>query len=176
MLYIVSLLCVICGVALDQYTKYLATTHLQDKSIPIIEGVFQLYLLPGGNTGGAWGILGGHLWLLILVSLVATLAIIIVYMRLPRETKYMPLRICLVSITIGAIGNLIDRILYGSVIDFLYFELINFPVFNVADIFASVATCVLIVLLLFYYKEQDFDTIYNTLKWKARKKQESRDE
>lgn len=169
MLYVISLVFVILGVALDQYTKYLATTHLQNQSIPIIDGVFQLHLLPGGNTGGAWGIFSGQLWLLIAISIIATIAIVIIYIRMPKSKKYVPLRICLVSITIGAIGNLIDRILYGSVIDFLYFELINFPIFNVADIFASVATCALIVLLLFYYKEQDFDEIQNTLKWKFKK-------
>lgn len=68
----------------------------------------------------------------------------------------------------GAIGNLIDRIgfdgewLKGSVVDFFDFCLINFPVFNVADIYVSLSVVALIVLMLFKYKEEDFEVIYDS--------------
>ena len=176
MIYLISLIAVILGVSLDQYTKYLANTNLKDHTIVVIDGIFSLELLPGGNEGGAWGIFEGHMWFLILVSLVAVAAICIMYKRIPFTSKYIPLRICLVSIVTGACGNMIDRIAFGTVTDFLKFTFIDFPTFNVADIFASVATCVLILLLLFYYKEQDFDVIYNSLKWQPKKKQESNNE
>ena len=59
----------------------------------------------------------------------------------------------------GGIGNMIDRIRYDYVVDFIYFVLINFPMFNVADIYVSVSTVVLVILLLFYYKENDLNFI-----------------
>ena len=57
----------------------------------------------------------------------------------------------------GAIGNLIDRCFRKYVVDFFYFKLIDFPVFNVADIYVTSAAIVLIILIMFYYKEEDFD-------------------
>ena len=59
----------------------------------------------------------------------------------------------------GAFGNLIDRIRLDYVIDFFYFELINFPIFNVADMYVSFATVILVILLLFVYKESDLNFI-----------------
>lgn len=172
MVYVIGIISVLLGVAFDQYTKYLATLHLKNHSISIIEGVFQLKLLPGGNDGGAWGILGGHLWLLILIAMLAIIAISIIYVRLPQTKKYISLRICLICIMIGAIGNMIDRIFYGSVVDFFYFELIDFPIFNVADIFVCVATFALIFLFIFYYDEQDFDLLFTSFDFKKRERQE----
>ena len=77
----------------------------------------------------------------------------------PASKKFLPLRICAILIVSGAIGNLIDRIRLQYVIDFFYFKLIDFPVFNVADIFVTVSTILLLVLVLFYYKEEDFEQI-----------------
>ena len=68
----------------------------------------------------------------------------------------MPLRLCLVFLSAGALGNMIDRILHRFVIDFIYFKIINFPIFNVADIYVTVSIAVLVVLILFYYKDQEF--------------------
>ena len=59
----------------------------------------------------------------------------------------------------GAIGNSIDRMRLGYVIDFFYFKLIDFPVFNVADIFVTVSVVLLIFFILFFYKEEDLDKI-----------------
>ena len=66
------------------------------------------------------------------------------------------MRWILVVLAAGAVGNMIDRIANGYVVDFLYFELINFPVFNVADCYVCVAAVLLIYCLLFRYKEEDF--------------------
>ena len=62
-------------------------------------------------------------------------------------------------IAAGAIGNMIDRIRFDYVVDFIYFVLINFPIFNVADIYVSVSTVVLVILLLFVYQENDLSFI-----------------
>ena len=56
----------------------------------------------------------------------------------------------------GAIGNLIDRISLKYVVDFIYFELIDFPIFNIADCYLTVSSFLLIILAIFYYKENDF--------------------
>ena len=61
-----------------------------------------------------------------------------------------------------AIGNFIDRLKLGYVVDFFYFKLIDFPVFNVADIYVTVGTFILAFLLLFYYKEEDLDRIFHS--------------
>ena len=60
----------------------------------------------------------------------------------------------------GAIGNFIDRVVHKYVIDFFYFKLINFPIFNVADIYVTVAAFFMIVLGLFYYKDEDFEVFF----------------
>ena len=71
----------------------------------------------------------------------------------------MPLRICSILLIAGAVGNLIDRVRLNYVIDFFYFKLIDFPIFNVADIYVSVGTAVLIILILFYYKEEELNLL-----------------
>ena len=71
------------------------------------------------------------------------------YLRVPMEKKFLPLRLCAVFIMAGAYGNFIDRLRLGYVIDFFYFKLIDFPVFNVADIYVTVSTLSLIHISLF---------------------------
>ena len=67
------------------------------------------------------------------------------------------MHIVLALVASGAAGNMIDRIHNDYVIDFIYFVIINFPIFNVADIYVTVATFIFAVLLLFYYKDNDFE-------------------
>ena len=78
------------------------------------------------------------------------------------EKKFLPLRICAVLIMAGAYGNCIDRIRYGYVVDFFYFKLIDFPIFNVADIYVTVSVAAVIILLFFYYKEEDLDRVFHS--------------
>ncbi len=61
----------------------------------------------------------------------------------------------------GALGNFIDRVFRNYVVDFFYFKLIDFPVFNVADIYVTVAAFAMIILGLFYYKEEDYNKIFH---------------
>lgn len=77
---------------------------------------------------------------------------------------FLPLRICAVLVMSGAIGNFIDRLRLNYVVDFLYFKLINFPVFNVADIYVTVAAFSFFLLLFFYYKEEDLEQIFHNRK------------
>ena len=69
----------------------------------------------------------------------------------------MPLYITCILVVSGALGNFIDRLTLAYVRDFIYFKIINFPVFNVADIYVTVSVILFIILLLFIYKESDFD-------------------
>ena len=70
------------------------------------------------------------------------------------------INLILIFFVAGAIGNLIDRIVNNYVVDFFYFKLINFPIFNVADIYVTVAAFAFIILGIFYYKEEDFEMIF----------------
>lgn len=170
MIYIIGIIAVLLGVALDQYTKYLAISHLQDNPISIIEGVFQLRYLE--NRGAAFGLLQNQQVFFLVVGCVTLFFIAYLYIRMPQTRHFVLLRICMISVTAGAIGNMIDRVRFQYVVDFLYFELIDFPIFNVADIFATVATFGLIFLLLFYYKEEDIDLLFQLLSPKSKKIQE----
>lgn len=167
MSYIIAIIAIILGVALDQYTKALAVEHLKDGAIPLIDGVFELRYLE--NRGAAFGMLQNQQTFFLIVAVITLAAMTLIYVRMPHTKKYVPLRICLVSIVAGAIGNMIDRIRLDYVIDFFYFKLINFPIFNVADIYATCASILLILLLIIYYKDEDIDEVYNTLKFKKNK-------
>jgi len=170
MIYIIGLITVILGVALDQYTKYLAITHLKGNPIPLIDGVFELRYLE--NRGAAFGLLQNQQVFFLIIASITLFFIAYLYIRMPRTKRYLWLRICMISITAGAIGNMIDRVRFQYVIDFFYFELINFPIFNVADIFATVATFGLVILLLFYYKEDDIDELFQLIAPKRKSNKE----
>lgn len=134
-LYVFSLLCVLIGIIIDQYTKYLAVAHLQDAPFPVIEGVFELQYLE--NRGAAFGMLQNKQWFFLIITVVLLFFITKLYIGLPRTKRVIPLRIAMIFITAGAIGNMIDRIRLNYVVDFLYFKLIDFPIFNVADIYVT---------------------------------------
>ena len=70
--------------------------------------------------------------------------------------RYLPLALCVGGIAAGAIGNMIDRLSQGYVVDFFYFCLIDFPIFNVADCYVTVGAFALAVLVMFYYQDEDF--------------------
>ena len=161
MIYIIGLIAVILGVVLDQYTKHLAITHLQENPVSIIEGVFELRYLE--NRGAAFGLFQNQQTLFLIITIITLCCMAYLYVRMPKTKHFLWLRVSLISITAGAIGNMIDRVRLQYVVDFLYFELIDFPIFNVADIFATVATFGLIVLLLFYYKEEDVDMLFSLM-------------
>ena len=74
---------------------------------------------------------------------------------MPHTRRYYLLRICAVLVCAGAFGNLIDRIRLNYVVDFFYFELIDFPIFNVADCYVVVACILFAFSILFYYKEEE---------------------
>lgn len=152
----------ICGLAgillltfIDQWTKYRAVLHLKNQeSIVLIPGVFQLQYLE--NHGAAFGILQGQQWIFFLMTIVYLVAAVWIYLRIPKTKKYFPLHMIAVVLTAGALGNFIDRISQGYVVDFFYFSLIDFPIFNVADIYVVLSFIGLAICILFVYKDEDF--------------------
>ena len=108
------------------------------------------------NSGAAWGMLSGKINLFLVFTVIVMLIVTYVIINLPATRKYTPLLITCTLLVSGAVGNFIDRVRFGYVRDFIYFKLINFPVFNVADCYVTVSVVLLIILILFVYKEDDF--------------------
>jgi len=148
-----ALVCMLL-VLLDQITKYFARTVLKNSPIELWDGVFSLYYHE--NRGSVWGILQGKIDFLLIVSLILFALFIYVYVKMPKTKNYYPLFWVLVFMGAGAVGNTIDRLFFGFVTDFLYFELINFPIFNVADCYITVCAFVMILLVFTLYKDDEF--------------------
>lgn len=140
--------------ALDQVTKYFARKLLSDKSVPVIEGVLEFEYLE--NRGAVWGSMQNQLALLITVTIILSVVLLVFYFKMPENRKNAPLLYLVPIILAGAVGNFIDRVVYNYVIDFIYFKIINFPIFNVADIYVTCSTIILAILIIFYYKDEDF--------------------
>ena len=158
--YMMAVVSVCILVFLDQFTKQIVVQQLKGQSAYVlIRNVFQLEYLE--NRGAAFGLFQNQRIFFYISVLVISLVVIWFYGKVPMEKKYLPLRICAVLILSGAFGNCIDRIRLNYVVDFFYFKLINFPIFNVADIYVTVAAFLLIVLVLFYYKEEELERVFH---------------
>lgn len=154
--YVMAVILVIVAVLIDQYTKYLAVTHLKDgPAFVLIDNVFELNYLE--NRGAAFGLLQNRQIFFVCVAILIFAFILYCYVRIPKTGRYLPLKLCGIFIVAGAAGNLIDRIRLGYVVDFFYFRLIDFPVFNVADIYVTVSFAVLLILIFFRYKEEELE-------------------
>lgn len=151
---LIGILAAIVLIALDQCTKHLAVLRLKGQS-PIVlwDGVFELHYLE--NRGAAFGILQGQKAVFLVCTLLILILIVFFYNRLPAGKRFFMMRLVAVFLAAGAVGNLIDRMRYSYVVDFLYFKLIDFPVFNVADCYVTVGAVLLAVLILFVYKEEE---------------------
>lgn len=168
-LLILDLLFLFILVAIDQFTKKIAVIKLKDQpAFSIIDGVLEFNYLE--NRGAAFGMLQNQKVFFVFVAVVFLGVIVFVLFRAPAEKKYMRLHLLLVMIAAGAIGNMIDRLRLNYVVDFIYFVLINFPIFNVADIYVTVATVILVIQVLFVYKENDFNFLsFNQKKFRELK-------
>ena len=147
-------------ILVDQLTKLSAIHHLMGKDpLVLIDGVFELRYLE--NRGAAFGILQDKKLFFVIFTIIVLCLIIYVYLkRIPCEKKFIWMDLICILFVSGAVGNFIDRITKNYVVDFFYFKLINFPIFNVADIYVTVAAFAMIILGLFYYKEEDYNKIY----------------
>ena len=139
---------------LDQGSKYLALTRLKDSSdVILIPRVLQLHYLE--NRGMAFGLFEGKIPVFVILCCVFFCAFFYVYARIPRTGYYLPLSITSLVMVSGALGNFIDRVFRNYVVDFIYFSLIDFPVFNMADIYVVCSGILLVILVCFKYKSDE---------------------
>lgn len=144
---------------IDQLTKLWAVKILKPiGSIKIIHNVLEIYYVE--NRGAAFGIMQNKQWFFLIITLAVLVCLLWISGKIPEEKHFVPLKACLYFVGAGAVGNMIDRVFRKYVVDFIYFSLINFPVFNVADIYVTVAAVMLVILILFFYQEEDFDRIF----------------
>ena len=180
-------------IVLDQITKYLVAVNLKGQpSFSLIDGVFEFKYLE--NQSAAFSLdlvsiihrifrfsyfennpsafLMCKMIFFVVITLVVLIAIVILYSRIPWNRHYMFMNLILIGFFCGALGNLIDRIVHNYVIDFFYFSLINFPIFNVADIYVTVAAIALIIAVFFIYKDEDYNVIFPSKSKQANEQKE----
>ena len=136
------------AVLIDQFTKYLVLTYIPlHGHVDVLPGVVGLTYYQ--NDGAAWSMLSGQQWLFAVIFAVFTVAVVWEYKK-----KYLPFskfeRWCVAAIYAGGLGNMIDRVRFGYVVDMIQTEFIDFPVFNVADSFITCGCIALIVHLVFF--------------------------
>lgn len=155
-------------ILIDQGTKYLAVLKLKEQEpFVIIKDVFELRYLE--NRGAAFGVLQGRRMLFMVITVLAVVLLVYLYGRLLSDQRFLPLQGICIALFAGASGNFIDRLMHNYVIDFFYFSLIDFPIFNVADIYVTCAMALFMILFLFYYKETDLDRLAALIMpWKKR--------
>ncbi len=142
---------VLVGIILDQLTKWLAVKHLMSVStVPLIEDVLHLTYLE--NRGAAFGSLQNMPWVFNSVSIIAIIAMTL-YLYLGHAASALQ-GISVAMILSGGIGNMIDRIALGYVVDFIDFRLIDFAIFNGADSFVCVGAGLLILSLVLDLKKE----------------------
>ena len=172
-------------ILIDQITKMFAFNGLKNTpGITIINGVFELKYLE--NQSAAFSLdpisliykifhityfdthpqvfLNCKMAFFIILTVAVLVIIALLYQRIPWNRRFLPLNVILIGFFAGAIGNLIDRIVHNYVIDFFYVSLINFPIFNVADIYVTLSAIALIIVVFFYYKEEDYSVIFSSSK------------
>lgn len=134
---------------LDQWSKQWATASLQGQgTVPVIPGLFDFCYLPHGNTGAAWGLFSGNWVMLILLPVLMVIAIIV--LLIVKRNMHKMAFFSLVLVVVGGIGNLIDRVKQGAVVDFIRFAFWDsFPTFNVADIVICIGVGFMMLYILF---------------------------
>lgn len=148
---IIQFVVVFLVVLLDQFVKLWSINVLEPMGkLPVIEGVFNLRYVE--NTGAAFSMLEGKTAFLIIVPAIACIAMI--YLLASRRIKSKIGSWAIALVLAGAMGNLIDRIIRGAVVDLFDFELINFPVFNVADIAVTIGAVLFFVYVIFFYEDK----------------------
>ena len=137
-------------VALDQYTKYLTVANIALYSeVDLIPGFLGLTFVK--NTGAAFSSFEGQQWLFALIFAVFTAAVLWEYFKKPMPFTTLE-RFCIAAIYAGGLGNMIDRVRLGYVVDMIETKFMEFPVFNVADCFICCGCVLLMVHLLIWNK------------------------
>ena len=151
MLQVITLVSVALLVAVDQIIKLLVLKHLKPiGSLPLVDGIVQLNYAE--NTGAAFGSFSAHTDLL---SIFTFLMIIIDLLYLFIKKRKLDVEyVCIALIIAGGLGNLIDRVFRGFVVDYIEPLFINFAIFNFADILVTCSSVVLVIWLIYeIYRE-----------------------
>ena len=155
---------------LDQGTKIWASRILYQKPLTLIPGALELTYLE--NRGAVWGLMQGWRIVFLVATFLFLGVIIWFYIKKHKEMTVLT-RIILALLFSGAVGNLIDRVFLGYVRDMIYFSLINFPVFNVADSAITIAAALLVIETFFVKKQATtFDLMEACFPKKGKKSQE----
>lgn len=156
MMFFLDLLITAVLVGIDQFTKYLAVLFLKGQtSLVLIPGVLELKYLE--NRGAAFGILQGKKGFFVIMTILILCACLYTLWKMPAQKKYAFLHVLGAVLAAGALGNFIDRVRLDYVVDFIYFSLIDFPIFNVADIYVTFICIAGLALVFFgHMKEEDF--------------------
>ena len=138
-------------VAADQFTKYLTVANIElYADVPFIPGLLQLTYVQ--NTGAAFSSFEGQQWLFALIFAVFTG--LIVFELKTNKMGFLPFeRWCIAAIYGGGLGNMIDRVRMGYVVDMIETTFMEFPVFNVADCFITCGSILMVVHLVLYNKD-----------------------
>ena len=183
----IQIVLLILLIAVDQITKYLAVVNLKGaEPVTLIPNVLELRYLE--NAGAAFSMLQNRQWVFYIITAVVLIIVFYVWGRVVVSLKsYAQLKdyeatagdfkiktfrnglfldYILIVLAAGAIGNLIDRVRFQYVVDFIYFRMIDFPVFNFADICVSVAAVLLVVFFIFIYKDDKNFSIFKDKKKK----------
>lgn len=141
---------------IDQLVKRYAVNVLREGGPKeILPGVFELRYLE--NRGAAFGMLSSHPWIFILFAFfIIGLSLFLEARLIPLRKHFRPLRVALAVLSAGAAGNMLDRLFRGYVVDLFYFRLINFPIFNMADVYVTVSAVFIVLFLIFRCSENDF--------------------
>lgn len=149
-MYLLAVISMVLLIGIDQITKLLTVKYLMPvDTITIIDGFFKLTYVE--NKGAAFGFLQGAKWLFVVIGIIIVAAGAVYYKRLVKEKGGAVLRLSLILIGAGAIGNIIDRVFRGFVVDMLDFYIFgyNYPVFNFADICVCIGAVLLIISVFF---------------------------
>ena len=137
--------------AVDQVTKYLTVANIAlHQRLEFIPGVLNLTYVQ--NTGAAFSSFEGMQWLFAAIFILFTVAIVYEYFKKPMPFTKLE-RWCIFAVYGGGLGNMIDRLRLGYVVDMIETEFISFPVFNVADCFITCGCILLIAHLALFNKE-----------------------
>ncbi len=144
--------------SIDQFTKFIIKSKFSlYESKEVIKNIFAITYIQ--NKGAAWGVMQGRRIFFLILTFFVLIGCFYILYNIVDNRKYIMSTICITALISGALGNMIDRFKYGYVVDFFDFKLIDFPVFNVADIYVTLSMFAILFLMIFIYKEEDFDEI-----------------
>ncbi len=157
--YVAGLVWVLLLVLLDQRAKALAEAELKDGPVrTLIPGVLSLSYVE--NRGMAFGMMQGGRVIFVVLTVVILVVLALAYHAIPEKRRFWPLSLGVLFIIAGAIGNFIDRVRNGYVVDYFRLDFMDFPLFNLADCFLTWTAVVMALLLVFFYRSEDFKQIH----------------